>query len=841
MRRVPTPNICTRPHRAQWNVALESLVSVVGIQRCPATAQRIEPNAVYRGYASHTLMRVDEQALRALELDVVLERLAASASTPYGIELALALEPSADPGEIARRQSLTDEAVALLDHAAEPPLDGIPDVRVAVERAGRGGVLSVRELFDVAAALEGGLRARKALHEQAHAPRLRDIADRIAPALAAVAEEIRRCVDDEGVALRDSASARLRSLRSELRAGMRRAEQAMQRLVQSSTLRPHLQETFVTERAGRPVLAVKLASRGSVPGIVHDASGSGQTLFVEPFEVVELNNKQSETAAEEREEVARILAELSQVVGGHTDELAALVDALGELDLAVARGSLSRRWRGTRVEVGDGVRLAGVRHPLLDPASVVPVDLELDRLRAVVVSGPNTGGKTVALKTVGLAAVLHQAGLRVPADEAELPIFDDVLVEIGDQQSIAMSLSSFAAHVRNLIEILGAATDRSLVLLDEPASGTDPVEGAALAQALLERLAAQARLTVATTHYAELKEWASAAAAATNAATAIDPVTHEPRYRLTLGRAGTSHALQTAERLGLDQAVVARAQAAIEPARRRITTLLAEAEAAERAAEDERARARDARREAEAALRAAQAREAELVAEIGRVRAGAAAERDRAVAEARAELADTRAQLDSLRSEIREARRLQRAAAPEAERDRRLGAASEHAQRADEQLRRLDAPLPPGAPLAVGDPVVSPGIGVRGTIVEIHGDEAEVVGATGQRVRIALDRLHPSAERPAPEAPAVQVRATVPQDLRDEVDVRGRSAQEAREAVRSLVDDASLGGLRSVRVVHGRGTGALRDAVRDELRRHQLVGEIASESADGATVARLAE
>jgi DNA mismatch repair protein MutS2 len=790
---------------------------------------------------------VDEHSLRALELDVVLERLAASAATPYGVELALALRPSTDPGEVARRQTLTDEAVALLDHAAEPPLDGIPDVRVPVDRAQRGGVLSVRELYEVAAAIEGGLRARKELTEHAFAPQLRAIADAVAPTLGAVADEIRRCVDDEGVALRDTASPRLRALRAELRAGMRRAEEAMQRLVQSPKLRSHLQETFVTERAGRPVLAVRVESRGSVPGIVHDASGSGQTLFVEPFEVVELNNRQSETAAEEREEVARLLAELSQTLGERAGELTMLVDAIGELDLAVARGSLSRAWHGTRVEVGDAVRLVAVRHPLLDPASVVPVDLELGQLRAVVISGPNTGGKTVALKTVGLAALLHQSGLRVPADEAELPVFDDVLVEIGDQQSIAMSLSSFAAHVRNLSAILGAATKQSLVLLDEPASGTDPVEGTALAQALLERLATQARLTVATTHYAELKEWASASDGATNAATAIDRVTHEPRYRLTLGRAGTSHALQTAERLGLDPAVVARAQAAIEPARRRISTLLAEAEAAERAAEDERARAHDERRDAEAALRAARAREAELVTEIERVRVGAAAERARAVAEAQAELAETRGQLESLRAEIREARRLQRqverTAAPQAERarDRRLGSASEHVRRAEEQLRRLDEPLPSPAPLALGDPVEAPGIGVRGTIVGIHGNEAEVAGATGQRVRIALDRLHPSAERPAPEAPAVRVRTTASADLRDEVDVRGRSAQEAREAVRSLVDDASLGGLRSVRVVHGRGTGALRDAVRDELRRHQLVGEITSESADGATVARLAE
>ncbi|HEY8409744.1 MAG TPA: Smr/MutS family protein [Gaiellaceae bacterium] len=789
---------------------------------------------------------MDEHALDALELDIVLERLAAAAATPYGVERARALGPTADAAEVARRQALTDEAVDLLDHAAEPPLHGIPEVRGAIERAERGAVLGARELFDIAGAVEGALRARGALAQQELAPQLGDIATTIEPSLDRLAAEIRRCVDDDGAALRDSASPRLRELRSALRAGARRVEEALQRLARSSQLRPHLQETFVSERGGRPVLAVKASARGSVSGIVHDASGSGQTLFVEPFEVVELSNRRSETAAEERDEVARLLAELSQSVAGRASELSALVEAVGAIDVAVACGALSRGWRGARVTVGDDVRLVAARHPLLDPETAVPIDLELDRLRAVVISGPNTGGKTVALKTLGLAVLLHQSGLRVPAVEAELPIFDDVLVEIGDQQSIAMSLSSFSAHVRNLISILHAATARSLVLVDEPASGTDPVEGAALAQALLDHLAEQARLTVATTHYPELKEWASAQEAAANAATAIDPVTHEPHYRVALGRAGTSHALQTAERLGLDQAIIARAQAAIEPARRRIATLLAEAEAAERAADDERAQARVERRGAEEAARAARAREAELAAEVERVRSAAAAERERAVAEVRAELAAARGELDALREAIRDARRLQRQVertdAPQAERsrDRRLGTASEHARSAEEQLHRLDVPLVAQAPLALGDPVEAPGIGVRGTIVAIHGDEAEVAGATGQRLRIGLDRLRPSAIRREPDAaPEVHVRATPPGDVRDELDVRGRTAQEAREAVRSFVDDASVGGLQAVRIVHGRGTGALRDAVREELRRHPLVGEIASEAADGATAARL--
>jgi DNA mismatch repair protein MutS2 len=789
---------------------------------------------------------VEDQALDALELDVVLERLAAAAATPYGAERAHALRPAADDAEVERRQVLTGEAVALLDHGAEPPLHGIPDVRTAVERAERGAALGVRELHEIASAVEGGLRARGALDREELAPQLGEIAAAIEPSLDHLAAEIRRCVDDDGAALRDTASPRLRELRSALRTGARRVEEALQRLARSAHLRPHLQETFVSERAGRPVLAVKASSRGSVPGIVHDASGSGQTLFVEPFEVVELSNRQSETAAEERDEVARVLAELSEAVAARASELSALVEAVGAIDLAVACGSLSRAWKGARVTVGDDVRLVGARHPLLDPAVAVAIDLELDRLRAVVISGPNTGGKTVALKTLGLAVVLHQSGLRVPAAEAELPIFDDVLVEIGDQQSIAMSLSSFSAHVRNLIEILRAATVRSLVLVDEPASGTDPVEGAALAQALLEHLAEQARLTVATTHYPEVKEWASANETATNAATAIDPETHEPRYRIALGRAGTSHALQTAERLGLESAIVVRAQEAIEPARHRIATLLEEAEAAERAADDERERARAERREAEAAARAARAREAELAAEVERVRASAGAERERAVAEARAELAAARDELAALREAIREARRLQRqvertgAAQSERSRDRRLGTATEHARRAEEELGRFDVSLVAQAPLAPGDPVEAPDIGVRGTIVAIHGGDAEVAGAAGQRLRIGLDRLRPSALRREPDAsPAVQVRATTSADVRDELDVRGRTAQEAREAVRSFVDDASIGGLQAVRIVHGRGTGALRDAVRDELRRHPLVGEIASESADGATAAKL--
>jgi DNA mismatch repair protein MutS2 len=459
----------------------------------------------------------------------------------------------------------------------------------------------------------------------------------------------------------------------------------------------------------------------------------------------------------------------------------------------------------------------------------VPIDLDLGALRALVISGPNTGGKTVALKTLGLAALLHQCGLRPPAAEAALPVFDRVLADIGDRQSIEMSLSTFSAHLRTLVEILETAGPRSLVLLDEVAAGTDPEEGSALAQALLERLAAQARLTVVTTHYGELKEWASAADGVANAATGFDSDTDRPLYRIELGRPGTSYALRVAEQLGLDPGVVADARGRVDPDRLRAAELLAEAEGAERVATARR-------REAEEAAARAARREAELAKEVERVRASAERARQEAIAAAERELAGARAELAALRDELRTARRRRRVP----DQDRALGAAAERASRAAHALSDLSGPLEATVPLAVGDPVEAPDVGVRGTVAAIRGEEAEVVGAAGQRVRIPLARLRPSRERaPEERAPVVQVRAAARGDVSDQLDVRGRPAHEARELVRRLVDDAALAGLGEVRIVHGRGTGVLRKAVRDELGRHPLVSETASDADDGATIAAL--
>ncbi len=796
---------------------------------------------------------VDEHALAVLEYPAIVERLAAAAATEHGRELALALLPSPDASEVERRQALTAEALALFEESLEPALAGLSDIRAPAAHAELGGTLTPHALAAIGRSVRIGVRAAAAVEEHRElAPLLADVCAPIDRGLDTLADAIERAVEEDGSDLRDTASPRLRKLRGELRTGKGRVAEELRRLARGSELSEHLQEDFVTERGGRPVLAVRASARGKVQGIVHDSSSSGQTLFVEPFAIVELNNRLSETASAEREEVERILRELSGQVGDVVRELVALVEATARLDLALVSAAVSRGWRGAPVTVADEVALLGVRHPLLPSGAAVPIDLDLGGLRALVISGPNTGGKTVALKTLGLAALVHQAGLRPPADRATLPVFDQVLADIGDEQSIERSLSTFSGHLSNLVTILASATARSLVLVDELASGTDPVEGAALAQALLARLAGQARLTAVTTHYPELKEWASAVDGVANAATGFDPDTHEPLYQVALGRPGTSHALRIAARLGLDDGLVADARGRVAPERLRIEDLLAEAEGAERAAAGEREVAAAERRDAEEAVRRVESRERELGKEIERVRATAAAARAEAVRDAERDLAAARAELASLRDEIRAARRREserrrsaaRAASrPERERDRLLGRASERAALAEQALKAVDEPPPPAGPLAAGDPVVAPDLGVRGTIAAIDGDEAEVVGPGGLKVRIALERLRADT-RPAasgePAPPPVKVVAAARGDVSDELDVRGRTAQEAREAVRTFVDEAALAGLPLVRVVHGRGTGALRTAVREELRRHELVDRHEADSADGATVAHLA-
>ena len=624
----------------------------------------------------------------------------------------------------------------------------------------------------------------------------------------------------------------------------------LRRLARAPALRQHLQEDFVTERGGRPVLALKASAPRSIRGIVHDASGSGQTLFVEPLEVVELTNRQSEAAAAERDEVERILRELSSAVGADAAALVALVEATASIDLAVACGMISRRWRGAPVESSAEVRLIGARHPLLDPATAVPIDLDLGPLRTLVISGPNTGGKTVALKTLGLAALLHQSGLRPPAVTAALPVFDQLLADIGDQQSIEMSLSTFSAHISNLVAILRTATERSLVLVDELVSGTDPDRrsGARAGRAVRARLAgASDRGDDASSRAEGLGERDGGCRQRGDVARSRDARAAVPRRARSARHVARTADGRTPRARRFDR-------------RRRAQSRRARA-ASHRGA-GRRCRRGGKKRGGSALAAAAGALEAgklsarvrerteALEQEIETVRASAAKARELAVAEAERDLAAARAELQALRQEIRTARKREQdlrraspaAAGAESDRDRHLARLRrERRRRSARCASSTSLPRSRGRSASVTRSrrrtSVSAARSQRSTATRRR-SSARAASACGSRSRACSPTCVTRAEEPA--APAVQVIASARGDVSDELDSAGRRAHEAREAVRSFVDDAALAGLPQVRVIHGRGTGAIRTAVRDELDRHPLVERRETESADGATVAHLA-
>ena len=794
---------------------------------------------------------MDPRSLSVLELDIVLERVAAATTFEGGRALVGALEPSPDAVIVAVRQALTGEAVALLE-STPPQLRGAHDVRAAVERSVRRGQLLPDALAAIAETSRTALDCRATLESARElAPRLAARLDTIQPPLSGLAGSIERAIAPGGSDLLDDATPRLAQLRGEIRDARQRAAERLRELASSTELAEHLQESFVTERGGRPVLAVRASSRSAVPGIVHDTSGSGQTLFVEPLAMIEQQNRLQEALAAERDEVKRILAELTSAVRSHADLLLDAVSALADLDLALAIGAVSRSWAGCEVVRGEEVVLEGMRHPLLQSETVIPVDLRFGTLQGVVVSGPNTGGKTVSMKALGLAALLHQCGLRPPARSARLPVFAAVLVDIGDEQSIERSLSTFSGHVANLVMILARAGPDSLVLIDEVAAGTDPVEGAALAQAVLAGVLERGSRFLVTTHYAEVKEWAAATVNVENAAVGFDPSSLAPTYAFTVGRLGASHAFDIAERLGLPADIIAAARDRMAPDQLRLAELLRGAAIADRDAGRARSGAERLRSEAEALRTGVERRERELVEAIAAVRAGGQAEKARARAEAEAQLARFRREIEALRGEIRAAQRQERSRQDASRggdvadralrgRDRSLEQASRHRTGAGEALEAaFQAEAPRQRPFAVGDPVTAPSLGLRGTIASLSGANAEVHGGT-LRVRVPLSGLEHDARGVPRSSPRdVSIRASPPQ-VEAEFDVRGQRASEASEAVRAYVDAAALTGVKEVRVIHGRGTGAVRKAVREELRRHPLVYASTPDSMDGATRVRLA-
>ncbi len=792
---------------------------------------------------------------QTLELPKILERLAAHASFSAGAEKARTLAPSTDPAEIRERLATTTEARRFLSLYSLTDLGGARDVRPMVEAVRREAILAPTDLLDIAQTLQAARRLRQAVtRQEAHFPRLAAVAARLEPCPELV-EAIERVLDERGE-VRDDASPALARIRSELRTVHDRLITRLQRIISSPETAPFLQEPIITMREGRYVIPLKADFKGRIRGIVHDRSASGATLFIEPLSVVELGNTWRELQAAEEQEIQRILADLSARVAARGAEILETVDALADLDLAFAKAhyadeldavepiiATDNARSAARSAAECRLRLLRARHPLLDPATVVPIDVILDsETHILVITGPNTGGKTVTLKTVGLLALMAQSGLHIPADEnSMLPVFAAVYADIGDEQSIEQSLSTFSAHLTNILSFIHRADEHSLVLLDELGAGTDPAEGSALARALLETFRQRGAVTLVATHYPELKAYAQLTPGVCNACVEFDPETLRPTYRLTIGIPGRSNALAIARRLGLDEEIVRRAEALLSPQERQTEHLLADLHRLRL----EAARARD---EAYAARAEAQRLTEELRRRLARIDEERAAILEEARREALEELERLREEVRALRQQWRKvyltppvAQDLSCAPHPPptvAEAEAELN------RLAAEVAESLQAPEPllPTGPLRPGDTVWVKSLRAVGQLRALVDDEAEVqVGSL--RVRVPAREL----ERRAPPPPAVEpssvrfAHPTVPLRL----DLRGQTVEEALENLDRYLDAAALAGLPWAHIVHGKGTGALRQAVRDSLRRHPLVRSYRSgeegEGGDGVTVVVLSE
>ena len=562
------------------------------------------------------------RTLRVLEFDKIRQRLARFASFSLGVERALALEPVDDVRLAREWQAETREALRLIAEKSDMHLGGAHDLRPLVEQALRGSPLLPQDWLDVRATLQRARSLQRALSRLSEQfPRVADVAMRIS-APQALIEEIAQCIDDRGEVL-DTASEALARIRRDLREAHSRLLDRLHRIVSTPDNAPYLQEAIVTQRHGRYVIPLRSEFKGRIPGLVQDQSGSGATLFIEPLAAVELNNQWREAQLAEEEEIRKILARLTDMLAHDADAVNNTVEALGDLDLIFAKAQYANELRATEPILhdfspqkpsrdgqegaasphpGSVLKLRQARHPLLDPLTVVPVDIYFDENYFVLlITGPNTGGKTVSLKTTGLLALMAQAGLHIPAgDGSEISVFAEILADIGDEQSIEQSLSTFSSHMTHIIDILHRATPTSLVLMDELGAGTDPEEGAALAQALLETLLERRVTTLATTHYSELKVFAHNTRFVENASVEFDIETLSPTYRLSIGLPGRSNAFAIALRLGLPNQIVEQAEALVSPQSLEAEAMLAEIKRAREASLTAEAEARLAQRQAEA-------------------------------------------------------------------------------------------------------------------------------------------------------------------------------------------------------------------------------------------------
>jgi len=784
---------------------------------------------------------VNEHTLRVLEFDKVLGMLADETAFSLGRELARELRPANEHTVVLALQAETAEMTLIEQMGLDIPLGGMRDLRPLLQSAAIGQALEPAELQDAANTLATAYRARQLTERLAErTPRIAERAAVIGDFHAFVAE-VGRAITSRG-AVADEASEQLAALRRELRGAHGRLEQRARTALADASRRGIAQEELLTERNGRMVIPVKADFRGQLPGIVHDVSSSGATVFLEPMSVVEAGNEVRELELGEEREIRRVLLRLSTMLGERDQEALATLNAMAALDVLRAKVRLGMRLRcalpradgdqGWLAEAGSTVVIRA-RHPLLRE-EVVPIDLDVgDAEPGLLITGPNTGGKTVALKTVGLLTLMAQAGIPVPCDEgSRFVTYPHVYADIGDEQSIEQSLSTFSSHMRTMRGILEAAVPGTLVLLDELGAGTDPEEGAALSRSILEALLDRGCTVIATTHHGELKTFAHDDARMRNASVEFDLETLSPTYHLTIGLPGQSNALAIARRLGIDETVLERAEAQVAPGARELEGLLDEIRRERTAVADARQGEEAARHEAE-----------ELRLRLAEQRGQIDVERETI-------LGDARREGEALVSRARrELERLERR-----ERDRTADtAAAERLQALDTELEAAAqrAQAKPSRQVAAFSEVLTPGDVIRVRDIPQEGEAVTGVGEDGRvevqfgsmRMKVSVDRIERVEAEPAARSGTV-VGVPVTTNVSAELDLRGQRAEEAVLTFEGHLDEAFRAGLPFIRIIHGKGTGALRAAIREALARHPLVRRYETapprEGGDGVTIAVLA-
>ena len=766
-----------------------------------------------------------EKSYFTLELPAVLEMLAAQAESELGKAAARELQPSGNTEEVRRRLTETSDAARLMTLRGSPSFSGARDIRPALERARLGGALNTRELLDIAGLARCARLCKAYLAEEKNEKTSIDSLFHALRANKYLEERIYTAIPAEDE-IADSASSDLADIRRKMRAASARAREALNKILSSPSYAKALQEPIITMRSDRYVLPVRADHKSAVPGLVHDISSSGMTLFIEPMAAVKANNELRELAAKEKLEIERILADLSAECAEHADDFSEDCVLLVRLDLIFAKARLSYKMDATAAELSErSINLRRARHPLLDPAKAVPIDLNLgEEFDTLVITGPNTGGKTVALKTIGLLSAMNQCGLHIPAsDGSTLPVFSHILADIGDEQSIEQNLSTFSAHMTNIVEILDTCEDRSLVLFDELGAGTDPTEGAALAIAIIEHARKCGAMIAATTHYAELKIYATNEPGVQNASCEFDVETLRPTYRLLVGIPGKSNAFAISKRLGLDENIIRDAADRIGTETQSFEATIEKLEQTRHALEREReTAAAHLKKAAEEEKKASQLR-AELSVRLEKAEIKARRDAQRILDEARETAESVYKELDEMRRHANDEQQADEINRARTELRRRLNE-KEASLRETEDLP-AEEEKKSSRKLHAGDTVKIKAMGVKAEVVSVNKDgtvnlKAGIMNVTAREDEVLL--LEGETKKPQKTVPAASV-GTRLVHVASEIDLRGMESLEGVLAAERYLDSAAMARMKTVTIIHGKGTGALREAVQQMLKRNKLV------------------